>query len=87
MAGVEKQEAMLCFPLALQLHEQETPAQKGPGKGWSPGDSRSPSLSPRLVHRVGRGQLQGIWHTLHTSSFYSCSSTGFKAVEASSFHI
>lgn len=50
MAGVEKQDAVLCFPLALQFHEQEIPAQKGPGKGWRPGDSRSPSLSPRLVH-------------------------------------
>lgn len=34
MAGVEKQDAVLCFPLALQFHEQEIPAQKGPGKGW-----------------------------------------------------
>lgn len=87
MAGVEKQDAMLCFPLALQFHEQEIPAQKGPGKGWRPGDSRSPSLSPRLVHRGGGGQLQGICQTVYTSSFSSCSSTGFKAVEASSFHI
>lgn len=31
--GYRKQEAVLCFPLALQLHEQEIPAQKGPGKG------------------------------------------------------
>lgn len=53
---VEKQEVI---SLALQLDEQGTPAQKGPGKGWSPGDSRSPSLSTRLVHRVGKRPAAG----------------------------
>lgn len=85
MAGMQEM-AVLCSstnqrPLHRRGPRRCLPVQGEPCKG------QGPFSQPETGTQGGKRQLQGFWGPLHTSSFFSCSFTGFKAVEASSFHV
>lgn len=85
MAGVQEEVGALCSSMNQRCLQRKGPRRCLPMQG-EPCKGQGPFSQPSGT-QGGRRQLQAFCGTLHTSSLFSCSFTGFKAVEASSFHI